>query len=69
MDNKEWEDKIEKINPSDKICINCDYLIWGVALGQGLVCSNDKNLVEGKKLIVSSRLHSCEYFRTKYNAE
>ena len=50
-----------KIN-MEKICLNCKFLAWAVAIGQGARCTEPRNKVEGKAPMIPSRKHTCKYF-------
>jgi hypothetical protein len=53
-------------NEKDKICLNCKYLAWLIAIGQGLRCTHVSKRVEGEKLpFVPSRHYSCDMFEYK----
>lgn len=65
MNDKEWQEKINNIKPTDEICFNCNHVIWAVAVGVGVICRNDKNKVDNKSFRIPSRFHSCEYFQLK----
>ena len=50
--------------PDEKVCFNCKYMAWLVALGQGIRCTLDKE--EGKMPpLVPSRWHTCNKFEKK----
>ena len=66
MYNQEWEEKIKQIKTTDKICFNCEYSVWAVALGQGEFCINEKNIVDNKQFKIPNRFYSCEHFEKKY---
>lgn len=46
----------------EKICLNCKFLAWAVAIGQGARCTEPRNKVEGKAPMIPSRKHTCKYF-------
>lgn len=57
--------KPEEIKPDEKVCFNCKYIFWGIALGLGLRCthSNNKKIDEKKFLpLIPNRRHTCEFF-------
>ena len=58
----------ENIKPTDKICYNCNYLGWHIALGLGLRCWHPARKEEGKiGPLVPGRFHTCELFEYKKN--
>ncbi len=50
--------KIENPAPDEKVCFNCENMMWMVALGLGLKCRLDKKNIE-------HRFHTCEKFEKK----
>jgi hypothetical protein len=55
--------KMDNIKPEEKVCYNCNYLIWSIGVGQGLRCGNG-NKNEKYEMIPNSR-HTCELFKEK----
>jgi len=56
------------IKEEDKICLNCKYIIWQIAYGNGLSCGNLNNCEVGKtKIHIPSRFFTCNYFEFKKN--
>jgi hypothetical protein len=48
------------IEPSEKVCYNCEHLAWLIGVGQGLKCINPKK----EKTIsnIPNSRHTCELF-------
>ena len=57
--------KIQDLKLNDLVCFNCEYRIWGVALGVGVLCSNEKNKVDNKLYKIPNRNHTCELFKLR----
>jgi hypothetical protein len=56
------------LKEEDKICLNCKYIIWQIAYGNGLSCGNLNNREVGKAAPhIPSRNYSCNYFESKKN--
>jgi hypothetical protein len=58
--NKKVKEKFNQIQPDEKVCYNCKYMVWLVGLGQGIRCS--KTLINGMAQKIPSRRHSCDLF-------
>ena len=56
---------MKDIKPTDKVCMNCKFRLWGVALGVGVLCSHDKNRKNEKMMQLPSRRYTCEYFEMR----
>lgn len=50
------------IKPDEKVCYNCRYRLWMVAIGWGVRCG----YTEKKKPIPNLR-HTCDHFEFKKN--
>jgi len=56
----------EPPEPNQKVCFNCKYGLWAVALGIGFRCMNtDSEIGKRKPPIIPNRYHTCEYFEHK----
>lgn len=52
--------------PDERVCFNCEYMLWMVALGQGVRCRHPaNNPADGKLFRIPSRRHTCEHFEGK----
>lgn len=49
----------------ERVCFNCRYRLWGVALGIGVLCTHENNRVEGRLFAIPSRRHGCRYFESR----
>ena len=50
--------KIENPKPDEKVCFNCEHMLWLVGVGQGVKCGlNRKD--------ITNRFHSCDKFEFK----
>jgi hypothetical protein len=50
--------KIENPKPDEKVCFNCEHMLWLVGVGQGVKCGlNRKD--------IPNRFHSCDNFEFK----
>lgn len=57
---------MKEIKTTDKICYNCKYLAWLIALGGGLRCKHPTKSEKGKMWpLVPGRNHTCELFEPK----
>ena len=54
-----------KSKPTDKICMNCEYLLWAIGAGQGLRCKHPDKREEGKSPYINSRFGTCDLFEFK----
>jgi len=63
------EQNNKPIQPTDKVCMNCKYLIWGVGVGVGVFCICESNRIKDgtsdKWFRVPNRRYTCEYFEIK----
>lgn len=50
--------KIKTPIPEDKVCFNCQHMLWQVGLGQGVKCNLTKEPIP-------SRWHTCGSFEKK----
>ena len=48
-----------------KACINCEYMVWAVALGLGVFCTKVENRKNNKPFKIPYRYYSCEYYTEK----
>jgi len=48
--------------PNERVCFNCEHLIWGVALGIGVLCRHPAKVAVGRPFRVPNRRYSCEHF-------
>ena len=59
----------KSIKPTDKVCMNCKYLIWSVGVGVGVLCKCESNRIKdgtsSKYFAVPNRRYTCEYFEIK----
>jgi len=59
----------EPIKSTDKVCMNCKYLIWAVGVGAAVLCKCESNcIIDGissKYFTVPNRRYTCEYFEIK----
>jgi hypothetical protein len=46
------------LEPDEKVCFNCKYMLWLVGLGLGLKCNLDKSKIP-------NRYHTCSKFDFK----
>lgn len=46
----------------EKTCLNCRYMLWGVALGVGVLCFNLANSQGDKYMSIPSRNYVCVNF-------
>lgn len=62
---EEVKSKTGEIGGEERVCFNCRHLLWGVALGVGLRCTeprnHDKSSGEMPPMVPSSR-HTCDWF-------
>jgi len=57
---------IREIKPEDKICFNCKYMLWAVALGYGVRCTHpDTYLLGDRPPMIPNRFHTCDLFEYK----
>ena len=56
-----------KVEPIEKVCMNCKHLAWLVALGQGLKCMHPDK--EPKFQSIKHSKHTCELFEYKISEE
>jgi hypothetical protein len=50
--------KIENPQPDEKVCFNCERLLWLVGIGQGLKCDLNKQSIP-------SRYYTCDKFQMR----
>jgi hypothetical protein len=50
--------KIENPAPDEKVCFNCEHMMWMVGLGLGVKCRINR-------MNIPSRLYTCEKFEKK----
>ena len=48
------------IKPDEKVCYNCKYRLWMVAIGWGVRCGYTE-----KKKPIASLKHTCDHFEFK----
>lgn len=53
--------KIENPQPDEKVCFNCENLLWLVGIGQGLKCDLNKKSIP-------SRYYTCDKFQKRIKA-
>ena len=53
--------KIENPLPDEKVCFNCEHLLWLVGIGQGLKCDLNKKSIP-------SRYYTCDKFQKRIKA-
>jgi hypothetical protein len=53
--------KIENPQPDEKVCFNCENLLWLVGIGQGLKCDLNKKTIP-------TRFYSCDKFQKRIKA-
>lgn len=54
--------KIENPGPDEKVCFNCEHMMWMVGIGAGVKCRIDKRNIP-------SRFFTCDNFEKKGNAQ
>ncbi len=54
--------KIENPQPEEKVCFNCEHLLWLVGIGLGLKCGLDKKSLP-------SRYYTCDKFLKRIKAQ
>jgi len=54
----EIQSKTSQPKPEDEVCFNCKFMLWMVALGQGVKCKLDNSNIP-------SRFHTCPKFEFK----
>ena len=61
--------EIPNPEPHEPVCFNCKYILWLVALGQGVKCKHPamRERAGGKLFQISSRRFTCEHFETKHS--
>lgn len=60
-------EKIKGRGEGDKICINCQFILWMVGVGQGIRCSKHRNENDFPRLIECGRGGYCDLFQRKPN--
>ena len=50
--------KIENPKPDEKVCFNCQHMLWLVGVGQGVKCGLTNKAI-------SSRYYTCDKFEFK----
>jgi len=53
--------KIVNPQPDEKVCLNCEHLLWLVGIGQGLKCDLNKKSIP-------SRYYTCDKFQKRIKA-
>jgi hypothetical protein len=53
--------KIVNPQPDEKVCFNCENLLWLVGIGQGLKCGINKKSIP-------SRYYTCDKFQKRIKA-
>jgi hypothetical protein len=53
--------KIVNPQPDEKVCFNCEHLLWLVGIGQGLKCDLNKKTIP-------SRYYTCDKFQKRIKA-
>jgi hypothetical protein len=53
--------KIVNPQPDEKVCFNCEHLLWLVGIGQGLKCDLNKKSIP-------SRYYTCDKFQKRIKA-
>jgi hypothetical protein len=48
-----------------RVCMNCEHMLWGVALGVGVRCGHPANKKDGKLFKIPYRNYSCEHFEPR----
>ena len=57
--------KQDEIGSDERVCCNCKHLLWGIALGIGLRCTEPRNYDRSSgnmPPMVPSRRHTCDGF-------
>ncbi|MBA2224679.1 hypothetical protein [Thermogemmata fonticola] len=49
--------------------MNCEHMLWGVALGVGVRCGHPANKKDGKLFKIPYRNYTCEHFSEKQPPE
>ena len=57
--------KEKQVKPDERVCGNCESLVWAVALGQGVRCARQENRTAGDKLLHVSPRHTCPLFERR----
>ncbi len=52
-------------DPQKRVCMNCEHMIWGVALGIGVLCDHPANKKDGKLFKIPYRNYSCEHHQER----
>lgn len=58
---------IDYPKPEEPVCYNCRYVMWLVAIGQGVLCKHPENAHNGKPMLIHSLRQTCQYFRPKHS--
>ena len=57
---EDYCDKAKKTpRPDEKVCFNCRYMMWMVAIGHGVQCRHPENEEDGKMFKIPARDYSC----------
>jgi hypothetical protein len=60
----------KKIDLEEKVCMNCEHMIWMVGIGFGVRCGlPEKREYGGMDPLVPSRRYTCEKFEYKKELE
>lgn len=55
--------RIDNPGPDERVCFNCEHVVWAVALGLGVRCRHpDNSPPGGPEYQIPSRRHTCEHF-------
>ena len=55
-------------NPDERVCFNCEHMLWLVALGLGVRCKHPANHQGDGLFAIPSRRYSCEHFEARHGA-
>tara|TARA_Y100000310_G_C20335130_1_gene647135 strand:+ start:173 stop:373 length:201 start_codon:yes stop_codon:yes gene_type:complete len=56
----------EKIDLEEKVCMNCEHMIWMVGIGFGVRCGHPKRRQYGNNVpLIPSRTYTCDKFDYK----
>jgi hypothetical protein len=52
--------------PDERVCFNCEHMLWMVGIGLGVRCKHPANNLGGGRLfMIPSRRYSCEHFEAR----
>ena len=59
-----------RVDPAEKVCMNCRHMLWQVGVGLGVRCKHPANFTDCtgfyRQMFIPSRRFSCQHFESRH---